>query len=344
MKFVFLLGRRMIVLIVLVLLGLEGIFYVYYTPSAKPLFIDSAGPTRDTLVLIWDCPFGHRIWRQSCRKQFDISGCRLTNNHSDYENADGVMFHHRDIQQNVSKLWNMSRPPWQKWVWMNMESPENSHRAPGLDELFNLTATYRRDSDVWVPYGRIVQASDQHQAFKIPEKDKLVCWVVKNWNQRLKRVEYFKKLRKHINIDTYGGYFNKVLNLTEYFQTISSCKFYLAFENSIHRDYFTEKLFNPMSVGTVPVVLGPPRENYEEFLPAHSFIHVDDFESPRELAKYLTFLDQNPDFYERYFTWRKHFAVTRSSFALEHACRICDYLRRQKGYRVVKNLSTWYWS
>lgn len=347
MKFLFMPG--LILLSALVLLGFEGFFYVHHIASVNPpsnprTATCPAGPDGETVVLIWKLPFGHGVWRQSCMVRLNISGCRLTSDQREYESAAGVIFHHRDVQHNLSTLWNMSRPAWQRWVWMNMESPTNSDISSSLDGLFNLTTTYRRDSDVWVPYGRIVQASVQQRRFQIPEKDKLVCWVVKNWNKHLKRVKYFKELRKHINVKTFGGYFRKVLNLTEYFQTVSSCKFYLAFENSIHRDYFTEKLFNSLTLGTVPVVLGPPRENYEEFLPADSFIHVDDFESPRELARYLMYVDQNPEVYERYFTWRKNFDVKTSYFGLDHACRVCDYLKQQKEFRVMKNLSTWYWS
>ncbi|XP_053497811.1 4-galactosyl-N-acetylglucosaminide 3-alpha-L-fucosyltransferase 9-like [Ictalurus furcatus] len=257
---------------------------------------------RDTVVLIWTWPFGRRFKMESCSKLFNITGCRFTDNRSEYEKVHTIIFHHRDIQDNVYELLRMRRPLLQKWVWMNMESPGNSQRRAQLDGLFNLTTSYRRDSDVWVPYGRIIEASEEDKAFQIPPKDKLVCWIVNNWNTRLKRAPYFYELGKHVQIHTYGGAFERQLSLEEYYKTLSSCKFYLAFENSIHKDYFTEKLFNPMKFGTVPVVLGPPRENYEEFIPAESFIHVDDFKSPQELAEHLTFLDQNQEAYEQYFT------------------------------------------
>ncbi|XP_026765760.3 4-galactosyl-N-acetylglucosaminide 3-alpha-L-fucosyltransferase 9-like [Pangasianodon hypophthalmus] len=364
-------GRRPILLVLVTLLCFEGLFHILYTPSGssqscsdetsnhnvardEEVEVEVEEEARrpadwrrkqdhDTVVLIWRWPFGHRVKPGSCSEMFDIAGCRLTDDWSEYDKVDGVMFHHRDIHSNISELLRMRRPPLQKWVWMNMESPVNSQRQARLDGVFNLTASYRRDSDVWVPYGRIVEASEEDETFQIPPKDKLVCWIVNNWDTHFKRVRYFYELRKHVPIHTYGGAFERKLSLEEYYKIMSSCKFYLSFENSIHKDYFTEKLFNPLKVGTVPVVLGPPRENYEDFIPADSFIHVDDFKSPQELAKHLIFLDQNQKLYEQFFTWRQHFTAKGSYFGLEHACRICDHIKRNKGYRVFNNLSKWYW-
>uniref|UniRef100_A0A4W4E4E9 Fucosyltransferase n=1 Tax=Electrophorus electricus TaxID=8005 RepID=A0A4W4E4E9_ELEEL len=290
----------------------------------------------DIIILIWTWPFAHR---------FDMSICDPLY----YRKAHGVMFHHKDIQKDLPTLLELSRPPPQKWIWMNMESPANSpqfihHRssAPGAD-LFNLTANYRRDSDIWMPYGWIVEASNDNKAFKIPKKDKLVCWFVNNWDKRLLRVKYFNEFSKHIKIETYGRHFDRYKSKQDYFKIISSCKFYLSFENSIYKDYITEKLYNPLTSGTVPVVLGPPRENYEEFVPGNSFIHVDDFGSPQELADHLKLLDQNQEMYEQYFTWRKHFTAKVSYFGVAHVCHICDYISKHKSYRVFKNLNKWYW-
>ncbi|XP_026767531.3 4-galactosyl-N-acetylglucosaminide 3-alpha-L-fucosyltransferase 9-like [Pangasianodon hypophthalmus] len=297
----------------------------------------------DIIMLIWSWPFGFKFDVKACSPLFGIKGCQITDDRSQYDKAHGVMFHHRDIGGDVTNLLNTPRPPHQKWVWMNMESPDNSGRRDQLNDVFNLTSNYRRDSDVWVPYGRILEASEKDKTFKIPPKDKLVCWIVSNWNPNFRRVNYFNELIQHVKVEAYGRHFNRYVGNEDYNKIVQSCKFYLSFENSIHRDYFTEKLFNPLALGTVPVVLGPPRDNYEEYIPADSFIHVDDFKSPQELAKHLTFLDQNQEVYEQYFTWRKHFTVKGAPFGLEHACRSCDHIRNNKGYRVFKNLNKWYW-
>ena len=54
----------------------------------------------------------------------------------------------------------------------------------------------------------------------------------------------------------------------------------------------------------LPVALGARPEDYEALAPPHSYIHVDDFESPRHLAEYLHKLDKNDDLYNEYFRWK----------------------------------------
>ncbi|XP_048057357.1 4-galactosyl-N-acetylglucosaminide 3-alpha-L-fucosyltransferase 9-like [Megalobrama amblycephala] len=297
----------------------------------------------DTIVLIWMWPFGSRFGLGLCSSAFNIHGCHLTDDRGLFNQAHGVMFHHRDISWDLSNMPKLPRPAFQKWIWWNMESPTHSGQNPLLKDLFNLTSGYRRDSDIPVPYGWLSDATEVEKNYTIPKKEKLVCWVVSNYNPNHKRSQYFNELVKHINVEAHGRHFNSPINNNEYLNLVSSCKFYLSFENSIHRDYMTEKLFNSLALGTVPVVLGPSRENYEQFIPSEAFIHVDDFPSPKELADHLKLLDQNEDLYRQHFTWRKHFVSKGAKFGLEHACRICEHVRKNKHYRVVKDLNSWYW-
>ncbi|XP_046714881.1 4-galactosyl-N-acetylglucosaminide 3-alpha-L-fucosyltransferase 9-like [Silurus meridionalis] len=321
-----------------------------YTPAVKQqLPIATQTPKEESKenleiisVLIWPWPFGYKFQAESCGVKFGIEGCRFTDDKNQHDKVHGIMFHHRDIGGDLQTITTMARPPHQRWVWMNMESPENSGRWGELENVFNITSNYRRDSDIWVPYGRLRKATEQEKNFQIPPKDKTVCWIVSHWNPNFRRVKYFDELTKHIKVEAYGRHFNRFVSDEDYKATMSSCKFYLSFENSIYKDYISEKLFNPLTLGAVPVVIGPPRDNYEEFIPADSFIHVDDFKTPQELAEYLTLLDQNQTLYEQYFNWRKEFIAESSYFGLEHACRICQYIRSYTGYRVFKNLNQWY--
>jgi len=92
-------------------------------------------------------------------------------------------------------------------------------------------------------------------------------------------------------------------------EPISNSKFYFAFENSRCPQYITEKLWaNTFPNGVVPVVAGPARSDYEKLIPKDSFIHVDDFASPEDLAAHLQFLDQNDEEYLKYFEWKERTA------------------------------------
>ncbi|VDN16640.1 unnamed protein product [Dibothriocephalus latus] len=93
-------------------------------------------------------------------------------------------------------------------------------------------------------------------------------------------------------------------------------KFYLAFENSNCAGHITEKFFvNGLSFGMLPVVMGASREVYCAVAPPNSFIHVDDFSSPAELADYLNWLDKNDDAYASYFAWQAYGKVLVRAFA-----------------------------
>ena len=54
----------------------------------------------------------------------------------------------------------------------------------------------------------------------------------------------------------------------------------------------------------IPIVMGAKKEDYEHIAPYKSFIHVEDFEGPQQLAKYLNELDKNDKLYNEYFQWK----------------------------------------
>ncbi|XP_058481489.1 4-galactosyl-N-acetylglucosaminide 3-alpha-L-fucosyltransferase 9-like [Solea solea] len=334
-----------------------GFFFMYYKPDISFPSFDvymkrdnrskqhanatdvQEGAEPDTVVLIWMWPFGFKL-NLSC-DTYNVKRCLLTADKSLYDKAHGVLIHHRDIRgDNLPKD---PRPWFQKWVWFNMESPSNSHDIPHIDELFNLTCNYRLDSNIPVPYGHLEPRVSGEETLQVPPKDKLVCWIVSNWHVQFRRVQFYNELKKHVNVSVYGKAFEQPTSEEEYDRIVSGCKFYLAFENSVHQDYISDKLYRPMILGTVPVTLGPPRQNYEDHVPADSFIHVEDFRTAKQLAERLLDLDRNDDEYMRYFDWRKRFDVTRADFGRTHACRTCTYLQKNRGYQACRNLKEWYW-
>ncbi|XP_039467669.1 4-galactosyl-N-acetylglucosaminide 3-alpha-L-fucosyltransferase 9-like isoform X2 [Oreochromis aureus] len=252
-----------------------------------------------TIVLMWLWPFGSKFDLSVCSSLFEIDNCFLTADRNLYSKSHGVIIHHRDISGDLSNLPQLQRPSFQKWIWFNLESPTHSSKLSGIEKLFNLTLSYRLDSSIGAPYGSIVPAEGEEN-FVPPSKNKLVCWIVSHWNPQHDRVKYFNELQKHVKVHAYGRAFGKYISDNDLIPTITSCKFYLSFENSVHKDYITEKLFNPLSVGTVPVVLGSTRQNYEKIIQGDAFIHVDDFSSPKNLADYLLLLDKNEEMYLRF--------------------------------------------
>ncbi len=62
----------------------------------------------------------------------------------------------------------------------------------------------------------------------------------------------------------------------------------------------------------VPIVLGAYKEDYINTLPPQSYINVDDFQSIKELATYLQYLDKNDTAYAAYFAWRQFWELVVS--------------------------------
>ncbi|XP_069594553.1 4-galactosyl-N-acetylglucosaminide 3-alpha-L-fucosyltransferase FUT6-like [Ranitomeya imitator] len=293
------------------------------------------------IILLWTWPFGDVFTLNKCPPFIDFSGCFYTANRSLYSSADAIVMHHRDVCHYREQLPQMPRPPNQYWVWFNLESPSHSPNLHFMDDLINITMSYRADSHIFSPYGWL-EPNKEEDTFQIPPKTKLVAWAISNWNPRSKRVRYYQELKKFLSVDIYGRQ-HVPLPRNKLEQTLAQYKFYLAFENSIHEDYITEKLWkNALIYGCVPVVLGPTRKNYERYIPKDSFIHVDDFSTAEELAKYILKLDGDEKAYQQYFSWRSRFHPCRSGPWQTHYCRVCKALKEAPPNKTISKLGEWY--
>ncbi|XP_040184532.1 3-galactosyl-N-acetylglucosaminide 4-alpha-L-fucosyltransferase FUT3-like [Rana temporaria] len=292
-------------------------------------------------ILLWTWPFGDTFPLNQCPLSINISGCFYTQNRLLYSYADAVILHHRDVCCSKKKLPHMPRPPNQYWVWFNLESPSNTANLDFMNNLVNLTMSYRSDSDIFAPYGWLEQ-NDKEVNFTIPTKNRLVAWAISNWNSNSRRVRYYEQLKQHVSIDVFGQ-FHRSLPNSEHQQVLSQYKFYLAFENSVHEDYITEKLWkNSLMAGCVPIVLGPPRANYERFIPKDSFIHVEDFSTAQELAAYILQLDKDDKAYQKYFHWRRRFHSIQDFGWDIHYCKICKALKKAPKHKTIASIADWY--
>lgn len=55
--------------------------------------------------------------------------------------------------------------------------------------------------------------------------------------------------------------------------------------------------------------MGASRAEYEMVAPMNSYLHVENFTSPKELASYLHFLDNNDELYNSYFKWKVCYTI-----------------------------------
>lgn len=71
---------------------------------------------------------------------------------------------------------------------------------------------------------------------------------------------------------------------------LSSYRYTLTLENFRYPGYVTEKIFDALAAGSIPVYLGAP--DIESFVPREAFIDIQDFASPKDLNAFLNELDE----------------------------------------------------
>ena len=91
----------------------------------------------------------------------------------------------------------------------------------------------------------------------------------------------------------------------------------------------------------MPVVLGPSRRNYEQFLPPEAFTHVEDFQSPKDLAQYLLALVKDHTRYPSCFRWRETLRPRSFSWGLMF-CKACWRLQQDPDYQTVPSITSWF--
>lgn len=281
-----------------------------------------------------------------------FSNCRFISN-SMIGVADAVLIHLRGRYYASPKVRPSAKQRTAKQVWIavNLESPirkrgVNFHRLNGV---FNATAMYTRDSDIFFPYG-YYHPRDSERRLDIATIDihrpKLAAWFVSNCRSVTSgRSQFVATLKKFVPVDIYGKCGNltcptiptKAVNQSCYEMLEKNYKFYLSFENSFCDDYVTEKVWNVLQLNVVPVVLGGA--NYSEFLPPKSYINVADFKSVEELANYLKLLNSNDTLYRQYFEWKQHYVAKLPQFK----CDVCAYMNRVgNASKVVEDLGSFH--
>ncbi|XP_075042190.1 alpha-(1,3)-fucosyltransferase 7 [Mixophyes fleayi] len=302
---------------------------------------ESLASATNLTVLIWHWPFRKPMDLSGdvCSDLYNIKNCKLTDDRSFYPQSDVVVFHHKELGKSGNEMPDQPRLPKQMWVWATLESPTNTRGLEKWNNVFNWTLTYREDSDIFVPYGEMVP--NLVMKFNQSAKTGLVAWVVSNYHHSQERASFFKDLSTYLKVDVYGKANKKPLCPSCLIPTMSCYFFYLALENSVHQDYITEKLWqNSFLAGTVPVVLGPPRQSYEKFIPPDSFIHVSDFPSPKHLADFL--VSVTPQRYREFFRWREAYGVKVYTDWRERFCTICSKYPSLPRTKVYSNLDGWF--
>lgn len=326
-------------------------WYKYFNPKRVPISNENSRPYQkrspNRTVLLWYRPWNDPFSLKGdvCWDLFKIPGCKLVDDRTYYSTADVVVFHHEELRTHQQSLpFDRPRPKGQRWAWLTMESPDYNGNLKRFSNVFNMTITYKRDSDVHAPYGELEAREDGGQPVESVSSNKtfFACWMVSNYRSGHARNKVYEELKKYIPIQVYGRWVGNRISGDKLMPTLQKCYFYLAFENSNYKDYITEKLWrNSYLAGAVPVVFGAGLDDYKAVAPPHSFIHVNEFATIKDLAEYMMQLLQDKDRYNKYFTWQKKWEIKYYTDCRNILCKICTVYDSLPAYRVYSDLDAW---
>ena len=230
-------------------------------------------------ILFWnsffgDSSFGYGIGKRLpfVNKNCPVTSCELINDRSRVNESDLVLVHLRDGYSQFPSY----RPRNQRWVFVLYESPVHSGDFTNLNGFFNLSSTYKIDSDFPGFY-----EMDSHIIWKLNKrfndsfdflanKIHFAVAIISNCGGTSKRLDYIRELQNFISVDIYGKCGKPCPSHASHNKNITNCKeiisyqykFYFAFENSICKDYITEKFFQILRFPVIPVVLGGGSYDY----------------------------------------------------------------------------------
>lgn len=284
--------------------GLRG----YHRQRLSPWFKTPAQICKQqTLILIyngmWNVPL-------PVRPEELPDDCIITTDRSFFAKADAVVFHMPTLRSELDA--DLEKPEKQLWVAWSMESEENYPflKNPEFMDLFDLRMTYHQDADIIQPYYSYTDLQDLYYMDDSPlKKENTACMLISSPINQSGRIGYLKELMQYTSIDSYGKLFQTKemgsdRGRESKMELYGKYKFVIAFENSIANDYVTEKFFDPLLAGSVPIYLGAP--NIDEFAPGDNcFVDVRKYESPRHLADFLNACYQDDTLYMDFLRWKQ---------------------------------------
>jgi hypothetical protein len=291
---------------------------------------------RDPLILFANRQFD-RSWIEAGAAA-ESGRLRLTEDLNRWPEAQAVVFHLPERQT----LDHLAKPPGQLWIGVTQECDVYYpwQADPDWMSRIDVLASYHRSADIALNYTWPSPLEECFQAPSPKSDEALVCALVSNDHSRSDRERWLTEIEQWLPVHHYGrwrrnrpseidlGRETKLALLRRY-------RFNLAFENSIDRDYVTEKWFDCFIAGCVPVYLGAP--NIGDYAPAPgSYLNAADW-SPRELAMELQALAADPQRYGKFFAWKQNGAspAFQRLYQVGHqplTSRLWEWLQSQRSW------------
>lgn len=138
----------------------------------------------------------------------------------------------------------------------------------------------------------------KHLVADLSVKQSFCSFVYSNDQADPLRERMFRELSKYKAVDSGGGYKNNIGGRCENKLLFEQThKFSIAFENSSHPGYATEKIADSFAAGCVPIYWGDP--NIEDYFNSEAFINVMKFPDLESAIQRVQEIDQDEKTYEK---------------------------------------------
>ena len=262
--------------------------------------------------------------------------CEFTESEEEYSTAD-VLYVHECFCDRLERA-----HPQQILLHYNL-GPEILPCNTGDLTQADLRISYTTSSAVALPYAclpGVRQPTLDALALSPPTGRQKIAMFVSDCHSKTSkwRLDYLRELMKQIPIDSYG----QCLHNTEMPSTRKGqdylklkldlireqgYKFLISFENSVTREYVTEKIWHAYMTQTIPIYYGAP-EVYDQVPGAKTFINAAKFAGPKQLADYIKRVDNNDKLYRSFFKFDiNHMVAFQKKYCVNNvSCEICRKL------------------
>ncbi|XP_071853731.1 4-galactosyl-N-acetylglucosaminide 3-alpha-L-fucosyltransferase 9-like [Apostichopus japonicus] len=291
-----------------------------------------------------------------CRQYSADVTVRFTTNASGIIGADAVFFTTGPMELEEWEALHRYRSPGQVWIFTTQEPaaiipdflPPKVYRY----NTYNWSFTFHSTSDIHGAYGWYTPHDKPRSNTRgmnwYQIKPKFACWISSRHCEGLvwDRTKFVKDLNKFIPIDMYGVCGNATISRNRDIAkgVLKKYKFHVSLENSCCSEYLSEKVWNALQTWeSVPIVLGGTKEEYDKYMPPHSYIHADDYKSMEELANYILVVGRNESLYNSYFDWRNIGTVQQQSLNdrfpvfQQGACKVVEKFEQHKRSPIRKS-------
>lgn len=183
----------------------------------------------------------------------------------------------------------------------------------------------------------------QKKHLEICHKEEFCSFVYSNAEADPFREAFFEELCKYKKVNSGGRYLNNigvkegVANKLEFQR---KHKFSIAFENSSHVGYVTEKIVQSFAAGTIPIYWGDPQVG--SIFNEKAFVNVHKFQSIDAVIEEIKKIDENDDLYISMLTEP---ALKEIDYIVEQEKKVEEFLRniveQDKQKAIRKPMGIW---